>query len=219
MKRHESQTFETEHDLALGVAFLSSREERFALVSRRLGMPPLRRSKGNFQTLVHIIVEQMISLSASKAISARLQQRLIPFAPETVCMTSFAMLRSLGLSEAKARAVKAVANAVRGGELNLEELASFDDEKAKAVLMALPGIGPWTAEIYILTALGRSDAWPAGDVALQVAVQDLFGLECRPDHRQMSAIAESWRPWRAAAARLLWSHYRNQRGLGQKLAL
>ena len=212
-------TIDTEKDLEAGVTWLAEKELRFSAIHKQVGLPPLRRSKANFETLVHIIVEQMISFHAANAISGRLRATVVPFVPETVCEMDLEKLRSIGLSEAKARAVKAVAAAISLGELDLENLSASNDDSAKTSLTAVRGIGPWTAEIYILTALGRSDAWPAGDVALQIATQDIFALSSRPDSRAMLAIAEPWRPWRAAAARLLWSHYRHRRGLTQKLAL
>jgi DNA-3-methyladenine glycosylase II len=116
---------------------------------------------------------------------------------------------------AKARCFVALAKALQSGALDLDELTRLPDAQARALLVALPGIGPWTAEIYLLAALGRADACPAGDLALQVAAQDLFGLPTRPSPKAFLFHAEAWRPWRAVASRLLWSHYRAVRGMDQ----
>ena len=114
-----------------------------------------------------------------------------------------------GLTFAKARACLAIAGMIVDGSFDLEEVAGLDDEPAREALIALPGVGPWTAELYLLTCLGRTDAWPGGDVALRSAARDVFALPERPDAAGMEVLAEPWRPWRAVAARLLWSYYRH----------
>jgi DNA-3-methyladenine glycosylase II len=121
----------------------------------------------------------------------------------------------LGLSGAKARCFIACARAAAKGEIDFVRLHKLSDADAIAALTALPGIGPWTADIYLLSNMGRADSWPCGDLALQAAAHDLLGLPARPDAKDMLQIAENWRPWRAVAARLLWSHYRGLRGMKQ----
>lgn len=207
----------TRRDLEAAIAQLSEREARFAALAEDLGLPPLRRIRGSFEALVDIIVEQMISLHAARAILARLKERVVPFSPHTIHAMSADDLCGLGLSRAKARTIKGLADAIDGGKLDLRGLGRLEDDAVRAALTSLTGIGPWTAEIYILAALGRSDAWPAHDVALQSAVKDVFSLTERPDARVMADIAEPWQPWRAVAARLLWSHYRRMRGLPQRV--
>lgn len=124
-------------------------------------------------------------------------------------------LRQAGLSTAKARCFIALAEWQACGRLDLAGLAAADDESAHRALLKLPGVGPWTAEIYLLTALGRADVFPAGDRALQLSAQDLFGLAEPPAATELARLAASWSPWRAVAARLLWSHYRGLRNMPQ----
>lgn len=201
------RTISTIKDVEEGMAQLAKREARFALVALT-GLPPLRRKAPGFATLAEIVIEQMISLKAAAAITARLRAEFDPFEALRLAHAQVSQLRTLGLSQAKAEALKTIAQEIAQARFDLGALAAIEDDQALAALMNLKGIGPWTANIYLLTALGRSDAWPAGDVALQVAVRSLFELEKRPDHMTMSKMAEAWRPWRSVAARLLWMHYR-----------
>jgi len=194
-------------DLEEGIAELTRREARFAVVARE-GAPPLRRKEPGFATLAEIVIEQMISLKAAQAISARLRAEFEALDVRNLAQAQLSRLKALGLSQAKAEALKSIAQAIADARLDLEALTMMEDTDARVVLMRLKGIGPWTAEVYLLTALGRSDAWPAGDVALQVAARSLFELERRPDSKTMENLAEAWRPWRSVAARLLWMHYR-----------
>jgi DNA-3-methyladenine glycosylase II len=121
-------------------------------------------------------------------------------------------LARLGLSGPKIRALKAIARSIESGELALAMLADLAPEAAHAALTAIHGIGPWTADIYLLSCLGHADAWPAGDLALQEAARVAFGLPTRPTAKEMQALAETWRPWRAVAARVLWTYYRTVKG-------
>ena len=116
-------------------------------------------------------------------------------------------LARLGLSQPKIKTLKAIATAVSKGAINLEALGSMEADDAHNALVALHGIGPWTADIYLLFCLGHADAFPAGDLALQEAARIAFGLKTRPDAKQMRARAEAWRPWRGVAAHLLWAYY------------
>ncbi len=170
---------------------------------------------GGLAGLLRIVTDQMISLKAGEAIWARLERELRPFDAATIARKRHASLMRLGLSGAKARAFKQLAKAVASGAFDFDNLHRMPDDLALTTLTALPGIGPWTADIYLLSAMGRADAWPAGDLALQAAVQHLFGLPQRPDARTLAAMAESWRPCRSVGARLLWSHYRGLRGMAQ----
>jgi DNA-3-methyladenine glycosylase II len=124
-------------------------------------------------------------------------------------------LLSLGLSRAKAKSFHGLAAAVQTKALDFKHLATLDDEAAQKYLVALPGIGPWTADIYLLSSLQRADVWPWGDVALQAAAQNLFALRARPEKKKMIALAEPFRPYRSVAARLLWSHYRSLKAMPQ----
>jgi DNA-3-methyladenine glycosylase II len=203
---------ETIGDLEEGVAALTECEPRFGGVAAH-GLPALRRREPGFATLVEIVTEQMISLKAARAIIARLRAACDPFGPMVIRSAGMPVLQGLGLSQSKARAVVALADAAAAGGLDFHALADHSDEDVRRRLTCYSGIGPWTAEIYLLTALGRSDAWPSGDVALQRAAQALFSMEERPSDNIMQALAEKWRPWRSVAARLLWAHYRRTNGI------
>jgi DNA-3-methyladenine glycosylase II len=201
-------------DIEEGVAALALKEARFATIAAK-GMPPLRRSPGGFATLIEIVVEQMISLKAAEAILHRLRRTFEPFDAELIHESPVEQLRELGLSLAKARSVKAIAQEIVEGMLNFNELEGLSDDEAHRRLTRLRGIGAWSADIYLLSALGRRDVWPSADVALRSAVQQVFELKKRPNVAMMDDLAEPWRPWRAVAARLLWTHYRRVRGLAQ----
>ncbi len=153
-----------------------------------------------------IVTEQFLSLQAAAAIWARIKLRLGDLTAASVLTLSREELVALGLSRSKAKCFHACANA----NINFE-----DHLVLRPSLLAILGIGPWTVDIFMLTAWGEADCWPVGDVALQVAVQHLFELPSRPTHREMEAIAQHWRPSRAAAARLLWAHYRHLKALPQ----
>ena len=202
-------------DIAEGLTYLTCREPRFADIVGRLGPPPLRRAPEGLPGLLRIVTEQMLSLKAADAIWRRLERELHPLDPPAILRRRDKTLMKLGLSGAKARTFKALARAVSDGRLPVDTLSQHHDEEATARLIAIPGIGPWTADIYLLSCLGRSDVWPIGDVALQAAAAHAFGLTERPRSRDMTALGEPWRPWRAVAARLLWAHYRSLKGLSQ----
>ncbi len=210
-------TLESDAEVAKAVAELLAVEPRFARVIDLHGHPPLRRMPGGLEGLLRIVTDQLISLQAGAAIWRRIERDLAPFDPATIARKREASLMKLGLSGAKARCFKSVAGIVAKGRLDFDELASLPDDDVLKALTALKGIGPWTADIYLLSAMGRADAWPAGDLALQAAAQHLFGLPERPGARPLAEIAEPWRPWRSVAARLLWSHYRGLKGMSQQV--
>ena len=212
------RTVECEADIQAAVTSLVTLEPRFAAVIAAHGHPPLRRMNTGLEGLLRIVTDQLISLQAGAAIWRRIEAELAPFEPAAIARKREASLMRLGLSGAKARSFKAVAAAVAGGRLNFEALANLSDTDVLTALTALKGIGPWTADIYLLSAMGRADAWPASDLALQAAAQNLFGLDTRPNHKQLVQMAEHWRPWRSVAARLLWSHYRGLKGMSQAVA-
>ena len=203
----------SEEDIAEGLAALVAADPRLAIVAEAVGHPPLRRAEGGLRALLRIVMDQQISLAAGAAIWGRLEARYPSFEAKALAEAAEEDLRACGLSGAKIRTLLALSRAVADGALDFDALAALPDAEAAAALVALPGIGPWTADIYLLTCLGRSDAWPRGDLALQEAARLALGLPARPTHRQMEALAEPWRPWRAVAARLLWSHYRLVKGM------
>lgn len=203
--------FDTEEDLLAAVNRLVTVEPRFGDMVARHGLPSLRRAEPGLQSLLRIVTDQLISLKAGEAIWARLATGLGSFRPSDVLAASEADLRALGLSGAKARSFRAAAMAFANRPFDgWEELG---DAEMQRQLMTIRGVGPWTASIYLLTVLRAADAWPAADLALQVAAQDLFGLADRPTARHMVELAEPWQPFRSAAALLLWRHYRALRGL------
>ena len=206
------QRIDTEADLDAALAALRLADPRFGALLEAGGRPPLRRRPDGFAGLAAIIVAQQLSTASAGAIWGRLAAAVAPLDHAIVLRTRPARLARIGLSAAKIRALKAIARAVASGELKLADLAELPADAAHAALTAIHGIGPWTADIYLLSCLGHADAWPAGDLALQEAARIAFALPARPNAKDMQALAEPWRPWRAVAARVLWSYYRTIKG-------
>ncbi len=179
------------------------------------GDPPLRRRPAGFKGLARVVLAQQLSVASAAAIWRRLDAGLSPFTASGLLATPERDLRRAGLSAGKIATLKGVATAVEDGTLDLEALTHASEEDIHAALTALKGIGPWTADIYILFCLARADAWSPGDLALQYAVRDALGLGARPGLDEMVEVAEAWRPWRSVAARLLWAYY----GVRRKAAL
>ena len=189
--------------VAEGAAWLAGKDPRFAQALTQTGSLPLRRREGGFAALLDAIVSQQVSVASANAIWGRLQAA--GFADgQAVAIASDDALRACGLSRQKIRYGKALAQA----DIDFEALVLLPDEAVMSALVAVPGIGRWTAEIYVMFSLGRADVFAPGDLALQEAAKVLFGLEARPSERQLRAMAEAWSPWRAVAARLLWAYYR-----------
>src|SRR5260221_3447926 len=161
-------TLESQDDIKTAVDGLLAVEPRFERVVRTHGLPSLRRMDQGLEGLLRIVTDQLISLKAGEAIWRRIEAELKPFDAATIARKREASLMRLGLAGAKARCFKSVAKAVSDGSFSFERLQSLSDSEALANLMALRGIGPWTADIYLLAAMGRADAWPAGDLAVQV---------------------------------------------------
>ena len=202
-----SHRLTNDKDLAQAVTALARQCAHMHKIHVQHGLPPLRDFNADFSGLAKIVVGQQLSTASANAIWGRLSAAIQPFGPENLCALSDANLASLGLSRAKIRTLKAVAAAVTSGALNFRALNRRSDAAIHDSLTSLHGIGPWTADIYLLFALRRTDAFAAGDLALQIAAQGLLGLDQRPTAAQLVEIAERWRPFRAVAARLLWSHY------------
>jgi DNA-3-methyladenine glycosylase II len=198
----------TEADLAVGVAALLARDPRFRALHAVGGPTPLRLRTGGFEGLVRIVMAQQLSTASADAIWNRLRAAYEPFAPAKLSRARTARLQRLGLSGAKIKTVKAIAEAATTGSLDFDALADMSADAAHAALTAVHGIGPWTTDIYLLSCVGHADAWPAGDLALQEAARLGFELPQRPTAKEMVAMAEAWRPWRGVAARLLWTYYR-----------
>jgi DNA-3-methyladenine glycosylase II len=189
------------------VDVLAAADPALGAVVARHGPPPLWAREPGFPTLVHLILEQQVSLASAQAAFDRLRAAADPLTPASLLALDDAQLLAVGFSRQKARYARALAAAVADGSLDIGGLASLDDDAVDAELTALPGIGPWTATIYRLMVLLRADAWPVHDIALAQALAELRGFDTRPDADAMLQLAEAWRPLRAVAARILWHHY------------
>ncbi len=195
---------------------LAGRDGDLARVVSDYGKPPRRARDPGFATLALLILEQQVSLASARATYDRLAAACGAVRSDSVLALGDDGLKSVGLSRQKARYVRLLAEAVDGGALDLDRLAALGDDEVRAQLTRITGIGEWTADIYLLTALQRADVWPAKDLALQVAAHEIKGLEARPDHRALAEIGEAWRPYRAVAARILWHYYLNTKRLKRK---
>ena len=197
----------TQAGLPAAVALLAARDPGLATIAARFGVPPLWAREPGFPTLVHLILEQQVSLASARAAFDRLIVVTGTPTPAAFLALDDAELHAIGFSRQKTRYTRALAEAVTSGALDLDTLPDVEDHEVDRRLTALPGIGPWTATIYRLMVLLRPDAWPIGDIALAQAVAETRGLAGRPTPGELQAIAEDWRPWRAVAARMLWHHY------------
>lgn len=193
--------------LRLALDELAAVEPAFSAVIARIGYPQPRVRERGYETLLRTIVGQQVSVASAAAVWSRLEALLGPgCAPDVLLAQDGDALRACGLSRQKQGYARSLAELVVSGALDLDRLPD-DDETAIAELVRIKGIGRWSAEIYLLFAEGRPDVWPAGDLAVQIAVGQILGLEDRPAEREVRARAESWRPWRGAAAILAWHHY------------
>ncbi len=197
----------TERALAAGVRALARRDPDLAAIVESHGRPPLWSRPPGFATLVWIILEQQVSIASARAAFERLTAALGEVAPAAFLGLDEADLKRVGFSRQKARYCRSLAAALGEGRLDLDEIAGMPDGVARSALVSLDGVGPWTADIYLLMALGRRDVWPAGDLALAEAARRIKRLDERPGPDELARLAEPWRPWRAVAARLLWHFY------------
>jgi DNA-3-methyladenine glycosylase II len=196
--------------LADGIAVLAA-QPLFAGILETAGPPRFRRRRNGFGTLLHIILEQQVSIDAAAAMHRRLVGLCRPLSPATFLDLDDATLRSCGFSRQKAGYARGLAGAVASGEFDFVRLAEADDETALAQLLALKGIGRWSAEIYLLFALGRPDIWPAADLGLQIAAGEQLALGSRAGELELRRRGEAWRPWRSVAACLFWQSYLHAR--------
>src|SRR5262249_24478031 len=171
------------------------------------GDPPLWRRATGFTTLVHIILEQQVSLKSAKAMLVRLEAAIQPFTPLRFIELGDSYLRSLGVTRQKSAYLIDLSARIVDGELSFPRLARMSDDDARVALTRIKGIGAWSADVYLLMAMRRADIWPAGDLALAVAMKELKGLAQRPEPEELERLAEPWRPHRAVAARMLWQYY------------
>jgi DNA-3-methyladenine glycosylase II len=203
-------TIETTDDLAEGLAWLVGTDPRLAPVIAAAGELPLRRRAGGFAGLARIVVGQQVSVASANAIWSRFETAFPDLSPETVGRAREPRFRKAGLSAPKIRTLRAITAACRDG-LDLDGLADLPAEAAHARLCAITGIGPWTADIYLLFCLGHPDVFPAGDLALRNAVAEAFGLVIPAEPRAIAEIAAAWSPWRSVAATLFWAYYGNRK--------
>ncbi len=202
----------TQATLELAVEELAARDPDLAAVVARWGPPPIWERAPGFPTLAHIVLEQQVSLASARAAFERLRRVADPLTPERFLELDDAELLAVGFSRQKARYVRLLARDIATGAFDLDGLERLDDGDARAALVSMTGVGPWSASIYLLMALRRRDVWPAEDLALTTAVADVKGLSRRPGRDELEGMAVAWRPWRAVAARLFWHDYLRRRG-------
>src|SRR4051794_10113492 len=178
-----------------------------AAIHAKHGDPPLWRRDEGFTTLVHIILEQQVSLKSAKSMLVRLDGAIQPFTPERFLELGDVHLRGLGVTRQKSSYLLDLSTSIVSGELNFTKLARMSDDDVRVALTKIKGIGSWSADVYLLMAMRRADIWPAGDLALAVAAKELLGLPDRPTPKELELLAEKWRPMRAVAARMLWQYY------------
>jgi DNA-3-methyladenine glycosylase II len=198
----------TQADLESAVLALVKQDPRLRPVFELAGMPALRRRDPGYAGLAAIVCGQQLSTASAAAIWGRLTAAFEPFHQDTLRRVRADRLGRLGLSAAKIKTLKSLAREIAAERLDLDVLANEEADAAHNTLTALHGIGPWTADVYLLFCLGHGDAWPAGDLAVQEAVRIGLGLRTRPTVKEMAPLAEPWRPLRGAAAHLWWSYYR-----------
>ncbi len=202
----ETGLIESEDDIRAGIKAVRRKCPDLRRLHDLIGDPPLRRRPAGFEGLSRIIVGQQLSVASAAAIWGRLETTVAPFSAETLLAASDTALRSAGLSAGKVRTLRAAAAAVASGDLDVENLSPLSDEAIHEHLTRVTGIGPWTADIFLMFCLGRRDAFAAGDLALQVATEAALDLGARPSAKELLVVAERWRPWRGVAARLLWAY-------------
>jgi DNA-3-methyladenine glycosylase II len=197
--------------LARGLRFLSDSDADMARILKEIGPPPMWAREEGFHTLLHIILEQQVSLASARAAYERLRASCRPLTPARFLQLEDDTLKMIGFSRQKTAYGRNLARSILEGRLDLEALGVLDDAAVRSELIRVKGIGDWTADIYLLMALGRPDVWPCGDLALAVAVQRVKGLDARPGPHELEAMGAAWQPWRAVAARLLWHYYLTSR--------
>src|SRR5512135_556657 len=197
----------TDADLQTGLARLILADPRLKPAAEKAGAFGLRRREPGFPGLCAIVCGQQLSTAAASTIRNRLFAAFDPFHHDTVRRARGDKLKRIGLSAAKIKSIREIGKAVSRGKIDLTAVGNMDADTAHATLTALHGVGPWTADIYLLFCLGHADAFPAGDLAVQEAARIAFGLRKRPDPKALTKLAEAWRPWRGVAAHLLWAYY------------
>lgn len=208
-----SQATLNEEVFLQGVRLLVDRDEHLADVVKTYGQPSLWVREPGFPTLVYIILEQQVSLASAKAAFDRLKASVKPLTPFRFLKLTDGELLRIGFSRQKTLYTRLLAESLTRRHFDLRYLHDLPDDSAHKMLVAFKGIGRWTADIYLLSALRRPDIWPTGDLALATAVQEVKRLRKRPSPEKLEALSTPWRPWRAVAARLFWHAYLCKRGL------
>jgi DNA-3-methyladenine glycosylase II len=209
-----------EETFSHAVSILASQDSDLANIISLLGLPPFWIREPGFTTLIQIILEQQVSLASAQAVFARLQATISPITPEQFLLLDHMDLKRIGFSRQKALYGRLLAESIITGELDLAAFNTMSDEEIRTILKKIKGIGDWTVDIYLLTAMRRPDSLPKGDLALAIAVQKVKRLPQRPLPKEIEVIAQIWKPWRGVATRLLWHYYLNQskrgRGAGSR---
>lgn len=190
-----------------GARFLARRDPALARIMREHGLPRFPRRPAGFGTLLHIILEQQLSIDVAKRLWLRLRERCRPLTPTNFLELDEPTLKNCGFTRQKIGYARGLASAICERRFSPAGLARLDDEAAMEALTALKGFGRWSAEVFLLFALGRPDVWPAEDLALRIAVQWMHDLPERPTGRHLRELGEAWRPWRSVAACVLWQFY------------
>ena len=195
-----------------GARHLAARDEDLARIHQRLGDPPIWGRRPGFPALVKIILEQQVSLRSAAAMYRRIDEHVGGMSPHNINRTGVAGLRQIGVTRQKAAYCHGLARRVLDGTLDLGAVSCASDDEGRRMLLDVPGLGPWSVDIYFLMALRRPDVWPRGDLALASALRDIKGLRALPSHEQQLKLSQAWAPWRSVAARILWAHYLAVRG-------
>lgn len=195
-------------DIDEGLAALLAVDPRLKVIAQKAGPLPLRLNQPGFAGLAHIVVSQVVSRASADAIWRRMEHDVGEVtAHNYLAAKTAAEAPPFGLSRAKAKTLRGLATAVVEGKLNFDALSAMDEASAFSTLTSLSGIGPWTAQVYLMFCAGHADIFPSGDVALQAAVAQSFTMEARPTQKMLDEIALAWSPWRSVAARLFWVYY------------
>ena len=206
-KKPMTHFLHTDDDLRAGLVQLIAADPRLAAVAEKAGVFSLRRREGGYPGLCAIVCGQQLSVASAAAIRDRLFAAFEPFHHDAVRKARPDRLKRLGLSNNKIKAIKEIGKAVAANHIDLEAVGNMEADVAHEALIALHGVGPWTADIYLLFCLGHADAFPAGDLAVQEAARIALNLRKRPDAKALNKIAQAWRPWRGVAAHLMWAYY------------
>ena len=203
----------TRAHLSEGARHLSACDKDLARIHARLGDPPIWGRRPGFSALVKIILEQQVSLRSAAAMYRRIDEQAGGLSPSAIDRLGVAGLREIGVTRQKAAYCYGLARRILDGSLDLAAVARASDDEGRRMLLAVPGLGPWSVDIYFLMALRRPDVWPRGDLALASALREVKGLRALPSHDEQVKLSHAWAPWRSVAARILWAHYLSARGL------